>query len=333
MKKNFKILDCTLRDGGYVNNWMFSENTYHNIILGLQQAGVDTIEVGIMGHNKENNFSTKFSCVEEIPEIMKAEGSNTIFTVMLTLSESKDIVIPQRTKGMVDGIRLAYFKEDYSKALDYAGELMNKGYLVYMQPMATFMYSEQELIEMVKQMNQLRPFGFYMVDSFGMMYTDTVENMSAIINEYLNRDILFGFHAHNNIQMAYANVIRFIELNKEREISIDASIYGMGRGAGNVNLELLMEYDNKKHNGQYNTDIILELYDRYLKDEYRENYWGYSGPYFLTAQKQINAVYIWYLNKKGIHDMTKINEILTKLPESAKHTLVKDVVDKIMEEG
>lgn len=329
-KDNFSILDCTLRDGGYVNDWKFSRETFDEVCLNLQLVGIDTIEVGILGKREKNKFQTKFQSMSDIPKIERIEGSVSTFTAMLTYSDVSDVVITERVNEGVEGIRLAFFKTEYKEALKFSKELINKGYEVYLQAMATFMYSTTELLELIELVNDINPFSFYLVDSFGTLYPEDVVSLQHIIHNSLEPKISLGFHAHNNMQMALCNSIIFLELKKDRKIFIDASIFGMGRGAGNVNLELLLNYLNKKEGCNYDTKKVLDIFYNCLEQDYRKYYWGYSGTHFLTAQNGINSVYIWYLNQKGIQDFNTIYNILTDLPLEESYTLKKDIVDKLI---
>lgn len=329
MYEKLKLLDCTLRDGGYINDWNFSRECYEQMVYRLQRAGIDIIELGILGVHSETGFKTKFRSIEEIPQIHRLEGSTAIFTVMLNAAEKENFLLKERKARMVDGIRLAYFKADYKEAIAYARELKEKGYLVFMQAMATFMYSEDELSEMLEEINQLTPYAFYMVDSFGTMYPQEISAMYHSIDKILNKEIMLGFHAHNNLQMANANAIEFLRCGKERNLAVDGSIYGMGRGAGNANLELLIEY-LEREGMAYNNNFIWSLYSDYI-EEFRNHYsWGYLPEQYLASKYRTNPAYIWYLSKLGVHDFSQIEGILKSLPAEKRYTLHKELVGKLL---
>ena len=105
----------------------------------------------------------------------------------------------------------------------------------------------------------------------------------------------------------------------------------MGRGAGNVNLELVADYLNKNFDKNYQLDDVIKLYSKYISEEYQKNYWGYSMQYFLSSREKVNVAYIWYLNRKGITDIQIIQDILKKIPEAAKTSLDKTIVDEIID--
>ena len=328
-----KLLDCTLRDGGYVNDWKFSREAFDAIIVGLQEVGIDVIEVGMLVKSNATEFITKFPDFSHIPALPRIKNSRSIFTVMFTYGEAKGIEVPPRKPDGIEALRLAYFKSDYRESLKLIEEFKQKGYEVFLQAMATFMYSDSELKEMLEQVNRLQPKYFSMVDSFGLMYEDDVRHMFNVVDSVLAPEIGIGFHAHNNQQLAFSNAVAFTELaeNSARDVCIDASIYGMGRGAGNVNLELLTNYFNKRKSADYDTEKILELWRDYLYEDYKKYFWGYSWEHFLASINETNSAYIWYLKTKGVKDMDTIRSILNEIPPEHRYTLRREVVNPLIE--
>lgn len=331
--KNRIILDCTLRDGGYVNNWEFDTETALCVRDALYESGVRFIELGIMGKGGIPGKQTKFATFAEVEPLLAGRKPDCRYCVMVTQAEyaSLDERFPACGANTVDTIRLAYFKPEAEAALETAAELKKNGYQVFMQPMATFMYQPEELAAHIDRINALKPTACYMVDSFSMMYNDDVRSMQQFMLERLDKAIFFGFHAHNNIQMAFSNAITFIEHPEERCLVIDGSIFGMGRGAGNVPTELLMEYMKKKMGAAFDIERLLAVFEARLEPVFKENYWGYSLPYYLTASKNMNSVYGWYLNRKGVKGLAEINRILDRIPEEAKYTLMRRVADQTIE--
>lgn len=328
---NRMVLDCTLRDGGYVNNWEFDRETVIRVMDGLYEAGVRYIELGIMGMGGEEGKSTKFSDFSQVEPILQHRRDECNYAVMLTQAEAAKFEIPVRSEKTVDLIRIAFFKVELSDAIETARKLMQKGYQVFMQAMATFMYSDDELADMIRMINELQPDGFYIVDSFSTMYNDDVRNMAEFVLARLSPKIQFGFHAHNNIQMAYSNVMEFFALPTERTLIADGSIYGMGRGAGNVPLELLMEHLNKKRGGQYDIIKVLEIFQEDIRPIFEKYYWGYSPEYYLTASKDINSVYSWYLSNHGVTDLRDFDAILDRLPMEIRYTLSRKAADEAIQ--
>lgn len=329
MNQKTYLLDCTLRDGGYINDWDFSPELYNAVSQRLQDAKVDFIELGIMGSHNADRFKTKFRSLEEIPVPKKRTGIS-LFTVMMTGAECKKMEITEYAPGKsVDALRIAFFKADVAEALEQIKDLISKGYKVFAQTMATFQYSEDELIALVKEINHIKPYAFYIVDSFGTLFPEDIRRLCHLVDDIMDKEILFGIHAHNNLQMANANAIAFIDEVKDRDIIVDGSIYGMGRGAGNAQIEVLMHYLNRKGR-LYNEDIVWQLYMDYFVDIRKQYSWGYLPEQFLVSKFETNPAYIWYLSRKGITNFNEIKSVLERIPDEKRYTLFKDEVDRIL---
>ncbi len=324
------MLDCTLRDGGYVNNWEFDIKTAVAIMDGLYQAGIRWIEIGIMGKNADPGKQTKFADFDEIKPFFQNRKMDCHYSVMVTTSSSDNFVFPVCSADTPDVIRIAYFKPEIEKTLALAKSLMDKGYTVFMQSMATFMYSEEELLQLVKDINRLRPYAFYMVDSFSTMYPSDVKKMKKNILAVLDAEILFGFHAHNNIQMAFANVQEFMRGTEDRDLFVDGSIFGMGRGAGNVPSELLMKYLNDNYSQNLNVSVVLSLYEKYLKSIYTQYGWGYTLPYYLTATNYVNSAWGWFFMSKGIDTLPELEAAIKLVPQEWTYTLRPAIGEEIV---
>lgn len=329
MNNKIHILDCTLRDGGYVNDWEFDSNLAKGVIDGLYESGIRVIEIGIMGIGGEAGKSTKFSSFKDAEPLLENRKKDCKYAIMINQTGFENFDIPNRSDKTVDIIRLAYFKREIHDAMIFAKSLKDKGYEVFLQAMATFMYSDDEIEDMLKKINDLKPQAFYIVDSFSNLFPEDITSMANSVLSRLNRDIDFGFHAHNNIQMAFANAIAFMNVEDDRKKYIDGSIYGMGRGAGNVPVELLMDYLNRRVK-QYNIEVLLKTYQDYIKPIFEQYFWGYTHPYYLTASKDMNSVYSWFFMNKGIGDIVELNKALNMIKDSSKYTLMKDEAAEVL---
>lgn len=329
MRNKIFLLDCTLRDGGYINDWEFSRDIYDAVSTNLQAANVDFIELGIMGAHNTDHFKTKFRILEEVPAPQSTAGGKSLFTVMMTGTEYKKMTIPPYTAGSsVDALRFAFFKAGVNEALSQMEDLISKGYKVFAQTMATFQYSEEELSLLVREINKIKPYAFYIVDSFGTLYPEDIKRLYHLVDDVMDKDILFGIHAHNNLQMANANAITFINEASDRDVIVDGSIYGMGRGAGNAQTEVLMHYLNR--NGEiYGEDIVWRLYTDWFAELRKKYNWGYLPEQFLVSKYETNPAYVWYLSRKGITDFHQIKAVLEQIPDEKRYTLFKDEIDKL----
>lgn len=329
------ILDCTLRDGGYVNNWEFRDEDIVDIINMLKEANIDVIECGIFGETPIL-AGTRFYDLRRFEEKLQLDKNNTHtkYAVMLNCAE-KDKFTIKKYNGGIDIIRLAFFKQEYKEAVKYANKLMELGYKVYMQAMATAMYGTYELRDLMDTVNNLKPEAFYMVDSFGSMSSGDVEYYCNHIRSQLDRNIVFGFHGHDNTKQALSHTLKFIKTGAcdNRNIIVDSSVFGMGRGAGNCKTEVLINNLNNIYNpdedGRFDSEKIIEIYNKHLHKIYCKSYWGYTPSHYLAGKLGINSAYIWYMKKLGIKTYGKIELILSLIPKDIKHYLNKPFVDKI----
>lgn len=318
--KNIKLLDCTLRDGGYINNWNFGLDNIKKIIRNLNDSNIDIIECGFLRDDvvETSENYTNFSTFEDLIQLdLKLFQTNKTYALMM-LAEKYDICnLKERNQNYINTIRLSFHKRDMEKALKMANTIKEKGYDLFLQPTATMRYTDKELKELIKICNEnIKPKSIAIVDTFGEMLGENIIHFTKLFDRYLNEDISLSFHSHNNLQTAYSNSILFIEtIKSNREIVIDASIYGMGRGAGNLCDELIINYLNKNYNKKYNIQPILEIVDSILSNIKKKNYWGYSLEYYLSAINHCHPNYCtFFSNKKTLttNDLGKLMELISE---------------------
>jgi 4-hydroxy 2-oxovalerate aldolase len=149
--------------------------------------------------------------------------------------------------------------------------------------MVTIRYTEQELNQVIDTANRIGAYACYFVDSYGYMTTKDVQHYFDYFDSRLNKDIKIGFHAHNNLNLAFANVQYFANIDTERELIIDSCATGMGQGAGNMQTELLMPYLNEHFGGSYKYQEVLDICDFIDQELNIANLWGYSVTCLLPA--------------------------------------------------
>jgi len=328
---NIKVLDCTLRDGGYINNWKFGKNNIKKVLENLALSNVDLIECGYLSQ-KDTYFEdyAKFNSVEELNAVVgEKKKDGRIYVCMINFGEYNICDIPEYDDFAVEGIRVAFHKKDVKEAVCYCGELAKKGYKVFVQPMVTINYTDSELLELVKSTNEINPYAFYIVDSFGVMRENDLMRMYYLVENNLNENVLLGYHSHNNLQLSYSNATKLASIGTEREIIIDSCILGMGRGAGNLNTELFIEYVNSKYNTAYSIDPLLKIADEVLNPIYAENYWGYSLPHYLSATHNCHPNYASFLAEKNILTVNSISQILAQIPAEKRTGFDKKYIEKL----
>lgn len=310
---NIQILDCTLRDGGYCNQWKFGYQNIHKIISSLMKANIDIIECGFLTDRVQYERNvTKFPSVEELRSfVQKRDGK--LFVAMMNYGEYDVGKLPRRSEDGLDGIRVAFHKRDMAEAVELCREIQRKGYQVFVQPMVSVSYSDEEFLQLIKQINEFTPYAFYIVDSFGMMKEKELIRFFYMVEHNLDRNIRIGFHSHNNMQLAYSNAQKLAVLHTDRKLIIDTSVYGMGRGAGNLNTELFVEFLNENICSSYELKPLLSIIDEVINEFYQQNYWGYSLPNYLSAKHNAHPNYAKYLDDQKtltVEDMESIFEMM-----------------------
>ncbi len=323
---NIKILDCTLRDGGYINNWKFGQQNIKSIIEKLVFAGCDYIECGIIKDIDYDVNKTLFSDFRQL-ETFIPQNSKSQFVLLVNYGEVPIEKINFKNKDIF--IKVTFKKNQVNEALEYSKILIEKGYKVFINPMNTISYSETELMDLLEEVNQINPLAFSIVDTTGEMNNQDTLNLFSIIDKTLNKNIILGFHSHNNLQLSLSNAQVLIVQNTSRTIVIDSTAYGMGRGAGNLCTELLMKYLNDNNYAHYELIHILKLIDENISGIFKASPWGYSIPYYISASLHCHPNYAKYLiDKKNItHD--KIFEILSKIPSEKRVAYDKTLIEKI----
>ncbi len=280
-REKIKVLDCTIRDGGLMNRHQFDERLVREVFSKVSKAGLDYMEIGYK--NSKEYFSTeeyglwKFCDDDVIRKTIEGIESNTKISVMVDVGRVNLDEIAPADESPVDMIRVATYVKDVDKAIYMANHCYDKGYETTINIMAISRDSGFELDQALNQIeNESHVIAVYIVDSFGALYQETVEDLVKRAKRITaSREI--GFHGHNPQQLAFGNSIEAIIHGANY---MDATIYGMGRGAGNCPLELLLGF---LKNPKYDIRPILDL----ISDEFltvREGVeWGYIIPYAIAG--------------------------------------------------
>lgn len=325
------LLDCTLRDGGYINQWHFGKETISGILERLSMAELDIIECGFLTEKVKDEDYTLFADARKFKEYIKTPNPNTLYVAMIAIGEKE--INPEKlckaSETIIGGIRLTFHMSELKKAMEWAAIIMKKGYKLFMQPVGSASYDDSCILELVKKANHLKPYAFYIVDTLGAMTEKDMLHMLHIVDKNLDESIRLGFHSHNNLQMSFSNAQRMLTFGFERDIIIDCSVYGMGRGAGNLCTELMVDYLRKDGNKKYDVVPILEIVDNYLMPIYLQHQWGYSVAYFLASSARCHPNYIsYFLGKQNIQVRT-ISSLLKQIPENKRLIYHPEVIEQI----
>ena len=319
MMNKIHVLDCTLRDGGYCNEWLFGFENIKSIAEGLAEANVEIVECGFITNRVMYNAdATKFTTVEEISKVIPSNREGKMYVAMMNYGEYNVEDVPICDGTSIDGIRVAFHKKNRYEALELCRQLKSKGYLVFIQAMVSLCYSDNEFLEMIQKVNEIEPYAFYIVDSFGMMKGKDLMRLFYMVEHSLKSTIWIGFHCHNNLQLAYSNAQKLAAIQTSRNLIIDSSIMGMGRGAGNLNTELFLDYLNENTGKKYDIRPLLGIMDEILTPFYERNYWGYSLPNYISASHNAHPNYAAYLDAKKTLTFEDMNEIFDMMNEDKR---------------
>ena len=325
-----QILDCTLRDGGYCNDCHFGFDNEKKIIAGLMDANIDIIECGFLTNKAQYNVGyTKFTRIAQVEKIIPRKKENKLFVLLTNYGEFDPDELPNHTQESIDGLRVAFHKSDRIEALQQCVTIKEKGYKVFVQAMVSLNYNDNEFLDLIQKVNELEPYAFYIVDSFGMMKRKDLIRLFYIVEHNLKSNILIGFHSHNNLQLANSNAQSLVDLHSNRKLIIDTTIYGMGRGAGNLNTELFVQYLNENYNSNYKIKPLLTIIDEIINEFYQRNYWGYSLSNYLSAIHNAHPNYASYLDDKKTLTVENINEIFDMMDEDKKISFDKDYIERL----
>lgn len=281
-----QLLDCTLRDGCYIVEGNFSTPVIRGIAQKLQSANVDIIECGWLKDTSHKDGSAYYHVPSDADAYMPTpKRKDTSYTVMIDWDRYNLDNLPTHTTETIDAIRMVFPHGKHKQALELAKKIPDKGYQLFLQAANTLAYSDDDLRDLAKDVNAVKPKSLSIVDTFGAMYPEDLDRIFKILDTELNPSINLGFHSHNNQQLSFALTMHFLKLGERstRGLIADSSLCGMGRGAGNTTTELLANYLNRSYSGNYDLNDILDAIDQYLGKIKESHEWGYSIPYFIAG--------------------------------------------------
>lgn len=336
------LLDCTLRDGGYLNNWEFGETVIADIIEKLSTTNVEILELGFIRSEEYSRDRVVFNRMEQIKELIGRGKKSVSFSVMGELSSRVPLEnITPADKSGIDIIRMIIWKDKHlpdgtvvdalEEGYRYCEALIEKGYKVCVQPVRVNQYSDDEFYAMVKRFSGLNPMALYVVDSWGTDNPEDLLHYMRIADGILPEGTALGYHGHNNMMHALSVAQTMLRENFERDIIIDASVFGIGRGAGNLNLEIIAKYLNEKYSKNYDLKPMIDVYDKHISKIYQKTPWGYSIPYLVTASHMANPQYTGYYCNELHLDAEKIDGILSIMPQEDKIIFSRSSADRFLQ--
>jgi 4-hydroxy 2-oxovalerate aldolase len=290
-RPELKVLDCTIRDGGLINNHQFTDKLVRAVYETCVAAGIDYMEVGYKGSPRQFSRSDcgawKFCDEEKLDKLFDdhdADKTGLKLTVMADAGkcEWREQIVP-RQQSKLDMIRVAFYAHQLSEAVEMIEHCHELGYETAANLMAISSIQEVEidtvLIEIAKTPAQV----MVIVDSFGNLYREQIDRLYAKYSGAMagtGKEI--GMHAHNNLQLAFANTIEAIILGANR---VDATMGGLGRGAGNCHMELLLGF---LRNPKFHLRPIISLLQDHIEPLKSTVEWGPFVPYNITGQLNLH---------------------------------------------
>lgn len=328
-----KVLDVTLRDGGCVNDFNFGQSYMEQILEALENSKVEYIEVGYIDQNRGTEQGRTQYCNEKVIEqnFLKSKKENVTYVAMMDYGKfDVDLLEPCDGNG-IDGIRMAFHKKNRFDVIKLGRKIIEKGYQFFIQPMLTLRYTDQELLEFIDCVNTELPdaSGFYIVDSFGEMRPNDMSRIMNLVDYNLLPSMLLGFHSHNNLQMSYSNAVALLQFPTNRDLMLDCSIMGMGKGAGNLNTELLLEHMNLFYRKSYQTAPLLSVIDRVINQIKTEYSWGYAIEYYLSAINHCTPSYAGHFYGKHMLPIEQVSELLGLIREDKKISFDKEYAEQL----
>lgn len=340
MRKNVQILDCTLRDGGRIIDCKFDDRIINNLVRDLSDAEIDIVELGFLrakGLVEYNRNSTFFTNTDQIGTYIPLNRNNTMYVAFVDYKMYDFNYLKECDKKSITGIRVGFTKEQFDSEFEEIMKTLqmvkDKGYALFVQTVNSLAYSDKELLSLIESINEIEPYSFGIVDTYGAMYLEDIVHYYNLVDYNLKGDICIDIHSHNNFQSSFAFAQEIVRLAEgKRQVILDATLNGMGKCAGNLNTELIIDYLNRKKNCDYNLDKILDAIDRYIEPIKQQHEWGYSIPAFMAGIYKAHPNNIIYLTSKYRLNSKDIKYIISGIDEKKRQRYDYDNIARIYKE-
>lgn len=281
--EGIKVVDATLRDGGLVNDFYFSDEFVKKLYEANVAAGVDYMEFGYRADKAQFDVDKfgkwKFTSDEDVRRVVGDNRTKTKISVMVDVGrcDYKNDIRP-KAESPVDLFRVATYIETIPEAIEMIRYIDALGYETTCNLMAISRCTDEQVARAMEQLADSPVMGAYVVDSYGTLYPKQTRHLTRLYHDVLApAGKLVGIHAHNNQQCAFANTLEAKGCGAKL---LDATAYGMGRGAGNCHLEALLGYLNGK---KYHVEPMLDFVEQYMLPLREDAVWGYNTSYLLTG--------------------------------------------------
>lgn len=338
-----QFLDATLRDGGFaledlcikgLSNRSFTAEDVAKIAKSIAQSKADIIEIGAVEISP--NDKRKFAIHQNIESISKAipaeRADGQKFAFMYRGPDTPLDRIPNWNASLCELPRVILRYSELTKSLDFCKALTKKGYKVCVQPMVTARYSSAELELVLAAANEMGAYAVYFVDSYGYMMAKDVEHYFKLYSDKLDPKIRIGFHAHNNIGLAFANVLHFLEISEGRNVIVDACALGSGQGAGNCQSELLVPYLNELYGKAYDYDSILDACET-IEQVFGDEVCRHSPTFSIPAIRRAAYKYSVDMRRKCGFGYREIDRVLSDMSYDLKQRYTPKNLETVLAGG
>ncbi|MDD6435228.1 MAG: aldolase catalytic domain-containing protein [Clostridiales bacterium] len=343
--RNISLLDCTLRDGGWINDFRFGREGMNDLVSAVEEAGIEYVELGyidaLKGSTEDRSMYADFETLTN--SFPNGRTKDTVRVVMIDYGKFDVGQLPDLSSGqsnVIDGIRICFHKKDATRAIPLGQQVLEKGYKLFFQPMVTTRYTDKEFGELIERtQGELKGLsGIYVVDSFGVMNEEEMCRRISFADSVLDPEIKLGIHTHNNLNKSFSNIKAILSmlfgsesLARTRSLIIDGSLSGMGKGAGNLPIEMIAEYLNDTFGCQYGVDRLEEISNRLIRPIREKNPWGSSPEYVLAAKYRVTPTYAKTFMKRGF-TLQQLDTLLSGIPDEKKDSFDRSFADNYLKD-
>ncbi len=322
--KKINILDCTLRDGGYYTNWDFDKELVNTYFKAFNNLPVDYLEIGYRSNPMNSYLGEYFYCPPYVLEESRKKSNKKLVIILDEKNVRVEHVKPLLSPciNFIDMVRIAIDPKNFKRALHLAAAVKQLGFEVGFNVMYMSNWeSEKEFLGQIKEVKGVVDY-FYMVDSFGGVYPEDVRKTYDIVKS--QTDVKTGFHGHNNLEMGLINTLTAIDCGVEM---VDATVTGMGRGAGNLSTELLLTSLNSKGIIELDFNELSKVVAPFSKMQ--ESYgWGTNLPYMVSGAHSLPQKDVMEWVTKRYYSLNSIIRALSNQSQGIKDNIELEHLDK-----
>lgn len=310
-----RITDCTIRDGGYLLKKNSDPEFVKGVMKGLAEAGIDFVETGFLQTNVTGETLVYANSVDARKYLPEDRGRTQFLGFCDNSRYSADKLDPYDGKSF-KWLRISFAKHEIDASVEFCRRAQEMGYIVQFNPMDAISYTDEERVELIEKANKVKPGSMSIVDTFGAMYLEDLHRIFKQMNELLDPAIAIGLHSHDNLGLstALAETMIMLAKNTDRDVIVDGSLFGMGRGAGNASTELLASYLNEHHGANYNIPALLDTIQNFIEPLCEHVHWGYDLPMFVCGTEHAHVDNVYYLQKNTDCTARGMYEVIKTMP-------------------